>query len=81
MNELRTWKKGGNYPFGAFVLYTGDGKLRTILKKKGSGFSGEMAYLQNGRSVGWDLIFPKTGDEKADKRLKGRLLAQCGDEA
>jgi len=74
MNELREWEKAHNYPNGALVLYTEDRKLMQKLKKKASGIQ---TYSDPVRDMAWDLIFPRTGDKKADYRLKDRLLAQC----
>ena len=76
MSKLREWEKADNYPYGAFVLYTEDKKLaRTMSKPKG--LSGTMEYLNNGKMVAWDLIFPKKADRKYNRRLKKRLLALC----
>lgn len=76
MNELREWGKAYNYPHGAFVLHTEDKALvKTMSKRKG--LSGTMVYLDNGKVVAWDLIFPKKAGNKYNRRLKGRLLAQC----
>jgi len=76
VNQLREWGKAYNYPYGALVLYTEDKKLaRTMSKRKG--LSGTMEYLENGKVVAWDLIFPKKARKTYNRRLKGRLLAQC----
>ena len=76
MNQLREWGKAYNYPHGAFVLYSEDRTLaRTMSKRKG--LSGTIFYSHNGKIVAWDLIFPKKAGNKYNRRLRGRLLAQC----
>jgi len=76
VNQLREWGKAYNYPHGALVLHTEDRTLaRTMSKRKGR--SGTMEYLENGKVVAWNLIFPKKAGNKYNRRLKRRLLAQC----
>lgn len=76
MNQLREWRKAYNYPYGAFVLYTEDkAVVKTMSKRKG--LSGTMEYLENGKVVAWDLIFPRKAGKKYNRRLKKRLLAHC----
>jgi len=76
VNELREWSKADNYPHGALVLYTEDkAVVKTMSKRKG--LSGKMIYSKDGKDIAWDLIFPKKAGKKYNRRLKGRLLAQC----
>jgi len=76
VNQLREWGKAYNYPHGAFVLYTEDRTLARTMSKRKS-LSGTMEYLENGKVVAWDLIFPKKARKTYNRRLKKRLLAQC----
>lgn len=76
MNQLREWGKAYNYPYGVFVLYAEDKALVKTMRKH-KGLSGSMIYSKDGKVVAWDLIFPKKAGNKYNRRLKGRLLAQC----
>ena len=58
------------------VLHTEDRTLARTMSKRKS-LSGTMEYLENGKVVAWDLIFPKKAGNKYNRRLKRRLLAQC----
>jgi len=73
---MRQWKKAANYPNGAYVLYTEDKQIMMGLQRW-VGLSGVQTYSEDGRQVGWDLIFPRPEMKRADINLKKRLLARC----